>query len=50
MEPKLHPITGEQFQQASLNVEDGALLDISANGLWGGSCEKDIFDVKFAYT
>jgi len=32
VKPKLQPITGEQFQQASWNVEDGAHLDISANG------------------
>ena len=46
MEPGLQPISGEQFQQASLNIEDGARLDISMNGFWGGRCEKTFLDVK----
>ena len=39
-------ITGEQFTLASSNIEDGARLDISANGFWGGRCEKTYIDVK----
>ena len=46
VEPGLQPISGEQFQQASLNIEDGARLDISMNGFWGGRCEKTFLDVK----
>ena len=46
MEPHLQPITGEQFPLASFNVEDGAHLDISVNGFWGGSCERTFLDVK----
>ena len=29
-----------------MNVEDGARLDISVNGFWGGRCEKTFLDVK----
>ena len=31
---------------ASLNIEDGACLDISTNGFWGGWCEKTYIDAK----
>ena len=46
VEPHLQPITGEQFTLASSNIEDGARLDISANGFWGSHCEKSYIDVK----
>ena len=32
----LQPITGETFRGASANVQEGARLDIAADGLWGG--------------
>ena len=31
---------------ASANRQDGARLDIAANGFWGGSCERTFFDVR----
>ena len=34
VEPGLQLISGEQFQQVCLNIEDGAHLDIAANGFW----------------
>jgi len=40
--------TGEQFSLASSITEDGARLDISANGFWDGQCEKTYIDVKFS--
>ena len=40
------PITGEQFVLTSSNTNDGACLDIAANGFWGGQCEKTYVDVK----
>ena len=40
VEPHLQPVTGEKFILTSSNTEDGARLDISANGFWGGRCEK----------
>ena len=46
VKPHLQPVTGEQFALASSNTEDGARLDISANGFWGGRCEKTFVDVK----
>jgi len=46
VEPTLQPITGEHFDHATLNTEDGARLDISMNGFWGGKCEKSYVDVK----
>ena len=46
VEPKLQSVTGEQFQLASSNTEDGAHLDVSVNGFWGGRCERTFLDVK----
>ena len=40
VEPGLQPISGEQLQHATSNIEDGGCLDISMNGFWGGKCEK----------
>jgi len=31
---------------ASANTEDGARLDIAANGFWGGRSERAYFDVR----
>ena len=43
IEPDLQPIDGEQLTG---NVEDGARLDIAANGFWGGRFERTYFDVR----
>ena len=40
IEPHLQPITGEHLTGASANTQDGARLDIVANGLWGGRSER----------
>ena len=45
-EPSLQPITSETFQTASVNKQDGARLDIVANGFWGGVYERAFFDVR----
>ena len=34
VEPTLQPLTGEQFSYRSANVEDGAHLDVVAEGFW----------------
>ena len=34
IEPTLQPLTGEQFSYRSANVEDGARLDVVAEGFW----------------
>ncbi len=46
VEPELQPLTGESFIYATAKVQDGARLDISANGVWGGHFEKTYFDVR----
>ena len=46
VEPMLQPITGETFRGASANVQDGARLDIAADGFWGGRFERAFIDVR----
>ncbi len=46
VEPELQRITEEQLAYATSNTQDGARLDISANGVWGGRFEKTYFDVR----
>ena len=45
-EPSLQPITSESFRAASVNKQDGAQLDIVANGFWEGAYERAFFDVR----
>ena len=45
-EPPLQLLSGETLTYATANVEDGARLDISAAGFWGGQHQKAYFDVK----
>ena len=42
----LQPVTTDQLNGASANRQDGARLDISANGVWGGRFEKTHFNVR----
>ena len=46
IEPTLQPVTGEQLHGASSITEDGARLDIAANGFWGSRFERAYFDVR----
>ena len=46
VEPELQRVDGEQLNGASSNVQDGARLDIAANGFWGGRYERTFFDVR----
>ena len=46
VEPELLPLSGETLQGKNSNKEDGARLDISARGLWGGRHEKTFVDVR----
>ena len=46
LESTLQPVTGEQLRGATANTEDGARLDIAANGFWGSSFEHAFFDVQ----
>ena len=46
VEPDLQPVTSDQLNGASANSQDGARLDVSANGVWGGIFQKTYFDVR----
>ena len=46
IEPELQPLSGEVLTGASANHQDGARLDIAANGVWGGTFERTYFDVR----
>ena len=46
VEPDLQPLTGEALRRASANQQDGARLDIAANGFWGGRYERTYVDVR----
>ena len=46
LEPELQPVSPDQLQGATANRQDGARLDVAANGVWGGSFEKTYFDVR----
>ena len=46
VEPHLQPLTGETFSLNSAIVEDGARLDVAANGFWGSRHQKVFIDVK----
>ncbi len=46
IEPDLQPITHETMSAATANTSDGARLDISMNGFWGGRFEKTFVDVR----
>ena len=43
---ELLPIDGEVFTGASSYSQDGARLDIAANGIWGSWFEHTFFDVR----
>ena len=36
IEPHLQPLNGEQLSTRMANTDDGARLDVAANGFWGG--------------
>ena len=44
IEPTLQPITGEALSGASAITEDGARLDVAANGFWGGRFDVKVFN------
>lgn len=45
-EPTLQPVSSERLRGACANTQDGACLDIVANGFWGGTFERAFFDVR----
>ena len=46
IEPGLQPVSNKTLMGTSANCEDGAWLDIAANGFWGGTFERTFFDVR----
>ena len=46
IEPELQPLTDEQLRGTTANSQEGARLDIVANGVWGGTFERTYFDVR----
>ena len=46
IEPTLQPLSGEQFQYRSANVEDGARLDVSAESFWDWDRRLAYFDIN----
>ena len=45
-EPILQPLTGESLRLRSASTDDGAHLDISAEGFWGHHYQHVFFDVR----
>ena len=46
VEPNLQLLNGKTFQNKTANTQDGAWLDISMNGFWGGRYEKCYTDIR----
>ena len=46
VEPDLQPLTGETMAHRTSNVSEGARLDVSVKGFWGGRHEKTFLDVR----
>ena len=46
VEPELQPLTGETLSHRTSNYEDGARLDVSAQGFWGDRHDRAFFDVR----
>ena len=46
VEPELQPLSGEQFQYRTANTEDGARLDVHAQGFWGDKHKGAFFDIR----
>ena len=45
VEPELQSFSGEVMSHRTANVEDGARLDIKAQGFWGGDRVSAFFDI-----
>ena len=46
IEPDLQPLTGETLTYLTSNAEDGACLDVRAEGFWGDRQQSAFFDVR----
>ena len=45
-EPSLQPMSGEHLMHRTANREDGARLDVVAEGFWGGDQQRAFFNVR----
>ena len=45
-EPELQPLSGELLKHRMANTEDGARLDVIAQGFWEDRCQCAYFDVR----
>ena len=45
-EPELQPLSGESLTYLISNVQDGACLDVRAEGFWGDRHQSAFFDVR----
>ena len=50
IEPPLQALTGELLSHDTSNSEDGARLDVSAQGFWGDRHHRAFFDVRVFHT
>ena len=46
VEPHLQPLSGESLTRSTADTEDGACLDISAQGFWGNWHQRAFIDVN----
>ncbi|XP_064389143.1 uncharacterized protein LOC135337174 [Halichondria panicea] len=46
VEPDLQPLTGETLAHRTANISNGARLDVSMKGFWGGRQEKTFLDIR----
>ena len=46
IEPPLQALTGEMLLHDTSNSEDGACLDVSAQGFWGDRHQRAFFDAR----
>ena len=46
LEPTLQPITGERLHYSTANTEDGARVDIKAQGFWENDRQCAFFDIR----
>ena len=46
IEPHLQPLSSETLHGTSSIIQDGARIDVAADGFWGGRFERAFFDVR----
>ena len=46
VEPHLQPLSGEAMVNASSIKQNGARLDVAADGFWGSRFERAFFDIR----